>query len=71
MNAKDLIETLQKCNPDADIELIQEESLECIPEWWDDEIGDYGGVTDKVTELYSWDLYSHEFYLLAIKPEKG
>lgn len=70
MKVKDLIKRLQKCSPEAEIELIQEESLECEEEWWDDKKGDYGGVTDKVTEIHCWDLYSHRFYLLAIKPEK-
>ena len=67
MKVKDLIEKLQKCDPDDQLKIIQEEELECMPEWWDDNIGEYGGVTDKVTELFSEDLYSHQTYLLAIR----
>jgi len=67
VKVKDLIEKLQTCSMDADIKLIQEETLECMDELWD---SDNGKVTDNVTEVHCWDLYSHGFYLLAIKPEK-
>lgn len=67
MKVKDLITKLQECNPDARLELIQGEELECMPEWWDDNIGEYGGVCGNATEVYSEDLHSHQFYLLAIK----
>ncbi len=67
MKVKDLIEELKKCNPDAEIKIIQEEELECMPEWWDDSKGRYGDVRGPATKLYSEDLYSHETYLLAIE----
>lgn len=67
MQVKDLIKNAQKCNPNDRIEIIQGEELEAMPEWWDDSIGEYGGVTDLVTELFSFDLHSHQMYLLAIK----
>lgn len=67
MQVKDMIVILQEqCNPDDDIRIIGELELECMPEWWDDEKGDYGGVTGNATEIYSEDLHSHQFYLLAI-----
>ena len=43
--------------------IIQEEELECMPEYWDD---DARGVIGKATELYSEDVHSHEIWLLAI-----
>ena len=64
MLVKDLVFALHKCNPYDTIKLIQEEELECMPEWWDDGLG---VVSDNVTVLCSEDLYSHEMYLLAIK----
>lgn len=67
MRVKELIEKLQKCNPDAMLKIIQGEELECMPEWWDDKIGDYGSVSGLATEIYSEDLHSHQMYLLAIE----
>jgi hypothetical protein len=66
MQVKDLIKKLQECNPDDSIIIIQEEELECMSEWWDDEKGEYGGVSGAATEIYSEDLHSHQFYLLGI-----
>lgn len=67
MKVEDLTKILQTCNPNDKLKLIQEEQLECMPEWWDDSIGEYGDVTAKVTKLYDEDLFSHQMYLLAIK----
>ncbi len=67
MIVEDLIKNLQNCNPTDKIVIIQEEELECMPEWWDDKKGKYGGVFGPATELFSEDLHSHQFYLLAIK----
>lgn len=67
MDVKDLIKKLQKCNPDNKLKIIQEEELECMPEWWDDSVGEYGGVAGEATELFSEDIHSHQMYLLAIK----
>ena len=66
MKVKDLIKIAEKCNPEANLEIIQGEELECMPEWWDDQLGACGGVCGKATELYSYDLHSHQMYLLAI-----
>lgn len=68
MKVKDAIKILQKCNPNANLKLIQEEELECIPEWWDDNAGEYGEVIGKATKIFSEDLYSHQTYLLVISP---
>ena len=67
VEVKDLIKKLQKCDSDDSIRIIQEEELECMSEWWDDEKGDYGEVSGLATEIYSEDLHSHTFYLLATK----
>jgi hypothetical protein len=64
MKVKELIKRLQECDQNAKIEIIQEETLECLPDIWDDNTRE---VTGKATNLYEEDLYSHEFYLLAIK----
>lgn len=64
MKVKDLINNLQKCNPNDKIRIIQGEELECMSEWWDDNNYTPGG---KATELFSEDLHSHQMYLLAIK----
>ena len=64
MTVKELVKNLQKCNPDSRIKIIQEEILECEEDWWDDEAGKVSGTA---TELYTEDLYSHGFYLLAIE----
>ncbi len=63
MTVEEAIEKLKKCNPSAKLRLIQEEELECMPEWWDDE--EYK-VKGNATKIYSEDLYSHETYLLVI-----
>ena len=63
MTVKELIEALSDCDSDAKIRIMQEEELECTPEWWNDDICKPGG---KATELFSEDLHSHYFYLLAI-----
>lgn len=63
MTVEELMEKLSGCNPKAKLMIIQEEELECMPEWWDDEERKVAG---KATELYSYDLHSHEMYLLAI-----
>ncbi len=63
MNAKELKEKLSSCNDEAEIRIIQEEELECMPEYWDDEKHKVAG---KATELFCEDLYSHEMYLLAV-----
>lgn len=62
MKVSELIEKLQKCNNEDKIVIIQEETLECFPDYWDDK--NYK-VRGDVTELFSVDLYSHQFYLLA------
>jgi len=64
MTVKELIAKLSNCTQDARLKIIQEEDLECTPEYWDDK---ERKVIGKATELYSEDLYSHEFYLLAIE----
>ena len=65
MNVKGLIKLLQAySNPDAKIRLIQGEELECMPEWWDEVENMPGG---KASELYSEDVHSHQWYLLAIE----
>ncbi len=64
---KDLIKKLQRLNPDAKLKLIQEEELECMPEWWDDTKGKYGRLSGAATEIYSDDIHSHRWYLLAIE----
>lgn len=69
MKVKDLIKKLQNCNPNDSIKIIQELELECMPEWWDDKKGEYGGVAGSATEIYSEDVHSHTFYLLAIGEE--
>ena len=69
MQVKDLIKKLQECNPDDRIKIIQEEELECMPEWWDDDKGEYGGVSGTATEIYSEDVHSHQWYLLGINEE--
>lgn len=66
MKVSELMTKLSNCNQDAKLRIIQEEELECMPEWWSDEIGECGGVTGKATEVYSEDLHSHQMYLLAI-----
>lgn len=63
MTVKELIEILNHVHPDSDIQIIQEEELECMPELWDDT---NNKVSNNVTKLYSEDLHSHEMYLLAI-----
>lgn len=64
MTVKVLIEELQKCNPDARIQIIGEESLECEPDLWDDEKQRPAGLA---REIYTEDLYSHQYYLLAVE----
>lgn len=64
MTVQEMIEKLSSCDKNAKLAIIQEEELECMPEYWDDE---GRKVTGKATELYSEDLHSHEYYLLAIK----
>ena len=66
MKVKDLIVAAQKCDPEARIELIWEEELECDPDMWDDDTHE---PTGRATKLYEADLHSHEFYLLAIVKE--
>ena len=63
VTVKDLMENLSKCNPDAKLQIIQEEELECMPELWDDEEQRVGGIAN---ELYCEDLHSHGMYLLAV-----
>ena len=63
MTVKELITKLSSCNGEAKLMIIQEEELECMSEWWDEEAGK---VTGRAIELYSEDLHSHEMYLLAI-----
>lgn len=64
MTVKELITKLLNCDKEAKLRIIQEEELECMSEYWDDEKRKVAG---KATKLYSEDLYSHEFYLLAIE----
>ncbi len=64
MTVKELMEISSECSPDAKLRIIQEEELECMPEFWDDEKQEVSG---KATKLYSEDLHSHEMYLLAIE----
>ena len=63
MTVNEMIIRLQKCNPEATITIIQEETLECMPEWWDEEKQKVGG---RAIEVFSEDLYSHRVYLLAV-----
>ena len=56
------MEILQGIKPNYEVKIIQEEELECMPEWWDDK----DGVSGKATKIYSEDLHSHEMYMLAI-----
>ena len=65
MKVKEIIKILQKCSPEAELRIIQEEELECTPEWWDDKNNKVSGVAK---EIYSEDLHSHQMYLLAIEP---
>ena len=65
MKIKDIIRILQLCDMNAKLRLIQEEELECMPEWWDEE---NSKVSGSATEIYSEDLHSHRMYLLAIDP---
>ncbi len=64
MTVEELMAKLSSCNPKAELQIIQEEELECMPSLWDDE---ERKVSGKATELYSEDLYSHETYLLAVE----
>ena len=66
MTVEEAIEKLKKCNPKAKLKIIQEELLECMDEWWDD---DECKVKEPATKIFSEDLYSHETYLLAIEPK--
>ena len=63
MTVKELMTKLSNCNDEAKLRIIQEEELECMPEYWD---GEEQKVSGKAIELYSEDLYSHQTYLLAI-----
>ena len=63
MTVKDLIKKLQEVNPDAELQIIQEEELECMPELWDDEKSEVSG---NAIELFSEDVHSHRMYLLAV-----
>jgi len=63
MIVEELMAKLSKCNKKAKLMIIQEEELECMPEYWDDKKQKVAG---KATKLYSEDLYSHQTYLLAI-----
>ena len=67
MKVAELISVLHLCNPETELRIIQQEELECFPEWWDDNKGEYGGVISPATELYSEDVHSHRMYLLAIE----
>ena len=64
MIVKELTEKLSSCNDEATLMIIQEEELECMPEYWADE---ERKVIGNATKLYSEDLHSHEFCLLAIE----
>ncbi|KKN01592.1 hypothetical protein LCGC14_1126270 [marine sediment metagenome] len=64
MRVSELIIILKRCAPDARILIMQEEELECMPEFWDDETR---SLNEKATKLYSEDLHSHEVYLFAVK----
>ncbi len=66
MTVEEAIKKLKTCNPKAKLKIVQEEELECIDEWWDDEANKVKG---NATEIYSEDLYSHETYLLVIEPK--
>lgn len=63
MTVKELMVKLASCNGKSELMIIQKEELECMPEWWDDKEQKVAG---KAIELYSYDLHSHEMYLLAI-----
>lgn len=64
MTVEQCIERLQKCSPDARLKIVGELTLECMPQWWDEENQKVAG---KATELYSEDLFSHTYYLLAVE----
>lgn len=66
MTVKEMVQKLKGLNQNAEITIIQQETLECSPEWWDAGLGEYGGVSGKALEIYSEDLHSHMFYLLAV-----
>lgn len=63
MTVEELMTKLSSCNGKANLMIIQEEELECMPELWDDE---KQKVSGKATELYCEDLHSHGMYLLAV-----
>ncbi len=69
MKVKELIAKLQNCKEDAEIQIIQEEELECMPELWNNEDHKVGGTSGAI-ELYSEDLHSHEMFLLAVLKTK-
>ena len=66
MQVKDLILKLADCDENAEIQIIQEETLECLDEIWDSK---KNTVNKKAGDLYSQDCYSHQWYLLAISPD--
>ena len=63
MTVKEAITKLQKQNSSDKLKIIQEEELECMPEWWDEEKREPSG---EATEIFSEDLHSHQVYLLTI-----
>ena len=64
MTVGELIRKLSRCSVDAELRIIQEEELECMPELWNDEEQKVAG---NATELYCEDLHSHGMYLLAVE----
>ena len=63
MTVKEAMENLSECSPDARLHIVQEEELECMPQYWDDEKQEVAG---KAREIFSEDVHSHQMYLLAI-----
>ncbi len=69
MKVKELALKLSQVSPEAELKIIEEEELECMPELWDDEEHKVGGTSGAI-ELYSEDLHSHEMFLLAVLKTK-
>ena len=67
MTIKELLSriAMTDVSPNAQLRIIQEEELECMPGLWNDEEHKVGGTSGAI-ELYSEDCHSHKMYLLAV-----
>jgi len=63
MTVKEMIDRLKECNPNSEVELEQEETLECATDLWDEEKDQLR--ESAATLIDDWDLYSHGFYLFV------